>query len=291
MPAPTTPREPGSRWRTGRGSCSGAGPGPVGVTCRSTWRRLECRCDEKRAGRARWQSKRGCARGSGTRGWPPNRPLQTDGHCSAFGRPCPPLNAGVGWTEKIDQRVGAEVMPSRCLGTPSQPRLQMPQLAPTNLDAVSAWGAVGRRHSVGLRRGTVQVAAPLRGPEGLDGSTWSDRFRSEDHVEPALGWPPPLRRSAPSRPAPVVRRALGQTRPRGAARPRRAHGCGARASGALEVATAASARTCKKPWAGGLAPENQERDHASQQTVADGRALLGLWPTLPAAERGCSAGQ
>ena len=26
---------------------------------------------------------------------PANRPLQTDGHCSAFGRPCPPLNAGV----------------------------------------------------------------------------------------------------------------------------------------------------------------------------------------------------
>ena len=54
---------------------------------------------------------------------------------------------------------------------------------------------------------------------------------------------------------------------------------------------AEGARTCKKPWAGGLAPENQERDHASQQTVADGRALLGLWPTLPAAERWCWAGR
>jgi len=28
---------------------------------------------------------------------------------------------------------------------------------------------------------------------------------------------------------------------------------------------------------------------AAEQTVADGRALLGLWPTLPAAERWCSA--
>ena len=126
-------------------------------------------------------------------------------------------------------------MPARCLGTPSQHRLQRPQLAPTNLDVVSAWGAGGRRYSVGLRRGSVQVAAPLRGPEGLEGSTWSDGFRSEDHVEPALGWPPPLRRSAPTRPAPVVHRALGRTRPRGAARPRRAHGCGARARGALGV--------------------------------------------------------
>ena len=26
---------------------------------------------------------------------------------------------------------------------------------------------------------------------------------------------------------------------------------------------------------------------AAEQTVADGRALLGLWPTLPAAERWC----
>ena len=41
--------------------------------------------------------------------------------------------------------------------------------------------------------------------------------------------------------------------------------------------------------AGGLAREIQERDHAGQQTVADGRALLGLRPTLPAAERWCWA--
>ena len=134
--------------------------------------------------------------------------------------------------------VAEGLTPARCLGTPSQHRLQMPQLAQANDDAIAAWGAGGPRHSVGLRRGSVQVAAPLRGPEGLEGSTWSDGFRSEDHVEPALVWPPPLRRSAPTRPAPVVRRALGRTRPRGAARRRRAHGCGARASGALDVSLA-----------------------------------------------------
>ena len=132
--------------------------------------------------------------------------------------------------------MGAEdVTPARCLGTPSQDGLQLPQLAPANVDAVAAWAADGLRYSVGLRRGSVQVAAPLRGPEGLEGSTWSDRFRGEDHVEPALGWPPPLRRSAPIRPAPGVGLALGPARPRDAAQARRADECGARASGALGV--------------------------------------------------------
>ena len=98
------------------------------------------------------------------------------------------------------------------------------------------------------------------------------------------------------------RRQFGALRSRAAVKPTRAmraaraggrrlrdcrRRCSARSRGPTLRRTAIRAEEGTQEDRETLRRTNKNARMAAEQTVADGRALLGLWPTLPAAERWC----
>ena len=178
--APSAPPVGANSPSLGRSPCSW----PTATTkCGTTSAggRARCKSERRAGGRPRWLMPRPQPLRQRIKGetMPANKPLQTDGHCSAFGRPCPPLNAGVGRAEKGDQRMVAEgVMPAGCPGAPSQLCLQTHEVG-------APCGFGGARCKSRLRSG---------GLLGLKARP-AIRLLAQPEIRSSLGldWPPPLR--------------------------------------------------------------------------------------------------